>query len=155
MGTGGGSSQYAHGTVSISFLQPAPSDDVPGFYSDASNGYKYATMDGTSYSLTSNGCQTAYLNLPTGWELAPADGDGIRIGTGLAWGTHVVVFSNGESYRTYNFGGASNKNRYTATNYLATSTLNGAPAYKPNGCHLRRAEHTYFVRYTTLCDCEV
>merc|ERR1712021_197980 len=80
---------------------------------------------------------TAYLNLPTGWELAPADGDGIRIGTGLAWGTHVVVFSNGESYRTYNFGGASNKNRYTATNYLATSTLNGAPAYKPNGCHLR------------------
>eukprot|EP00964_Phaeocystis_antarctica_P001233 scaffold654_cov34-Phaeocystis_antarctica.AAC.1 len=58
---------------------PPPCDVVAGFYNDASSGYRYARMDGTSYDSTVAVCQLAYYNLPTGWELAPADSDGIRI----------------------------------------------------------------------------
>jgi len=107
-------------------------DAVSGFYSDASSGYKYATMDGTSYDSTSWGCQSAYLNLPTGWELAPYDSDGIRIAKVGKWGASVMVYSNGKSYWT---GSASN--RFYNSGMLLTRTLNGAPAYKPNVCNGR------------------
>ena len=135
---------YNHRIRRVELAAPA-CDAVSGFYSDASSGYKYATMDRTSYSSRSFGCQRAYLNLPTGWELVPADSDGIRIGTGFPWGTHLVVFSNGDAYRTTLFGGASNKNR-GGSNILRTSTLNGAPAYKPGNCH-----YTVLIRASLSC----
>merc|ERR1712085_128967 len=102
----------------------AACDAVSGFYSDASSGYKYATMDGTSYDSTSWGCQSAYLNLPTGWELAPFDSDGIRIAKVGKWGASVMVYSNGKSYWT-----AASSGLFFRIGMLSTSTLNGAPAY--------------------------
>ena len=50
------------------------------------------------------------------------------------WGTHVVVYSNGDAYGTANYGAG----RFSPdTNWLTTSTLNGAPAYGALGCSLR------------------
>ena len=90
-------------------------------------------MDGTSYSSTVIRCQRAYYNLPTGWELAPADSDGIRIAGVGGWGANVVVYSNGAGYWTTIHPPLG---LWKASGKLLTSTLNGAPAYKPNGCYL-------------------
>ena len=90
-------------------------------------------MDGKPYSSTVASCQRAYYNLPTGWELAPADSDGIRIATVGAWGTHILVYSNGNAYLAKYYG--ANAGRYSSSGQLLTSTLNGAPAYKPRACH--------------------
>ena len=122
--------------------------DVSGQYVDTPSGYKYATIDGTSYSLASSACQkpacqngrqgvsypcqSGAYNLPTGWELAPPDSDGIRIANVGGWGTHVVVYSTGAAYKTSNYGtGLWNPGM------LTTSTLNGAPAYGVGSCSLR------------------
>ena len=91
-------------------------------------------MTGTSYSTTSPyGCPSQFLNLPSGWELAPPDSDGIRIARVGGWGTHVVVYSTGAAYGTSNYGAGVFG---AGTNWLQT---NGAvpPAYKVIGCSLR------------------
>ena len=106
--------------------------DVGGSYSDASSGYKYATIDGTSYSSTSIACQSGAYSLPTGWEVAPADSDGIRMARVGGWGCHVVVYSNGDAYGTSNY----NEGLWNS-GMLVTSTLNGAPAYGVGSCSLR------------------
>ena len=113
-------------------------DDAPGQYDDASSGYKYATLDGTSYSSEDIGCQGAAYNLPSGWELAPDDADGMRM-TGVGgWGTHVVVFEDGDGYWTTT---ATTMGRTAGTLFgaskLTTSTRNGAPAYGVSICSLR------------------
>ena len=90
-------------------------------------------MDGTFYYSNALACQTDYYNLPTGWELAPPDSDGIRIAKVGKWGTEVVVYSNGDAYWTAN---SYNGGQFGASK-LMTSTRNGAPAYKPEGCRLR------------------
>eukprot|EP00964_Phaeocystis_antarctica_P068485 scaffold41479_cov58-Phaeocystis_antarctica.AAC.1 len=91
-------------------------------------------MDGKPYDSTVLSCQTTYYNLPTGWELAPADSDGIRIAGVGVWGASVVVYSNGYGHLTKDYG-ASAGNSWRS-GLLSTSTLNGAPAYKPNLCNL-------------------
>ena len=50
------------------------------------------------------------------------------------WGTHVVVYSNGDAYRTTNYAPAG---LLWNSGMLVTSTLNGAPAYGVGSCSLR------------------
>jgi len=106
-----------------------------GFYSDASSGYNYATIDGTSYSSASPACQSGYYNMPIGWELAPPDSNGIRMATEFRWGTNLLVYSNGASYWTT--GSGRGQLYASGRNFLTTSTLNGAPAYGVSACHFR------------------
>ena len=115
---------------------------VNGLYDDAQSGYKYATLDGTSYSSSSTACQSGAYNLPTGWELAPADSDGIRMATVGGWGTSVLVYSDGQTYRTTNWAPAGTQ---WTSGKLTTSTLNGAPAYGVSICSLR-----VLIRVSTL-----
>ena len=102
-----------------------------GWWSDAQSGYKYATIDGTPHSSTSGGCSVA-LNLPTGWELAPSDSDGIRMATVGVWGTYCLVYSDGEAYYTTYW--SSQKGSSCGSGRLTTSTLNGAAAYGVSEC---------------------
>ena len=103
-------------------------------------------MDGTSYSQGSPySCQNQYYNLPSGWELAPPDSDGVRIATVGGWGTQVVVYSGGTAYGTSNY----NPGLFSGS-WLDTSTLNGAPAYKPLGCNLR-----VLMRAPSACACKL
>merc|ERR1711935_706629 len=83
------------------------------------------------------GCQSGYYNMPIGWELAPPDSNGIRMATDFGWGTNLLVYSNGASYGTRIWGGATGKLYASGRNILTTSTLNGAPAYGVNACHFR------------------
>jgi hypothetical protein len=104
---------------------------VNGFYYDAQSGHKYATIDGTLYSSTSRGCQSGNYNLPTGWEVAPADADGIRMSTIGGWGSDCLVYSNGDSYRTPVGGSAGTS---CGSGLLTTTT---GPAYGVGGCSRR------------------
>ena len=113
---------------------------VNGFYYDAQSGHKYATIDGTSYSSTTVGCTSStasgytsggkyYHSLPTGWEVAPADADGIRMSTIAGWGTHILVYSDGTGYGT---------TLYSPGNYYASDRLlTSGGGYSVNGCSLR------------------
>lgn len=94
--------------------------------------HKYAVMDGTSPDESSAGCQREYLPMPEGWELVPYsdDVDQNVIRTHV-WGTHVVVFSNGEGYGAKNY--SPGRWVYDGKNMLLEE--NGQ--YKPRYCHLR------------------
>ena len=113
-------------------------NDVAGFYNDAPSSYKYATIDGISYASTTAACQSGAYNLPTSWELAPPDSDGIRMATVGGWGTNLLVYSNGDAYRTSNFGNSWHPpGSLNSDDKLTTSTLNGADAYGCSQCDCR------------------
>lgn len=94
--------------------------------------HKYAVMDGTNPDDSNAGCQREYLPMPEGWELVPYsdDVDQNVIRTHV-WGTHVVVFSNGEGYGAKNY--SPGRWVYDGKNMLLEE--NGQ--YKPRYCHLR------------------
>jgi hypothetical protein len=79
----------------------------------AFNGYHYATIDdvppAAPLGTWANDCQTNYVTMPMGWELAPEDAAVVTnvIAVNI-WSTHCILFSDGVSYgvQTYNGGGA-------------------------------------------------
>ena len=59
--------------------------------------YEWRTLDGTSHTSTSIGCQSSYMALPAGgWVLAPDNADAVAVTAAYPWGTHVLVFASGE-----------------------------------------------------------
>ena len=54
-------------------------------------GVEYATLDGASPSGTGNGCQSSYIALPTGWQLAPANSASRFVAGSYNWATHMLV----------------------------------------------------------------
>ena len=68
------------------------------------NGYAFATLDNTdpSDSITA-GCQTVFLSVPSGWEIAPDDSDSVAVTAEFPWGTAVLVYANGRAVYTFFF----------------------------------------------------
>merc|ERR1712098_536525 len=94
--------------------------------------HKYAVMDGTNPDESSAGCQRDYLPMPEGWSLVPYSNDvDVNVVRTHVWGTHVVVFSNGEGYGAKN--SSPGRWLYDGKNMLLEE--NGQ--YKPRYCHLR------------------
>ncbi len=60
--------------------------------------HEYRTLDGTSPTATSSGCQSSYMALPAGgWVLSPYD-DAARAVTAMyPWGADCLVFADGDS----------------------------------------------------------
>jgi hypothetical protein len=99
-------------------------------------GYEYITMDGatcpaaSNYGKCSKTCQSSYLSLPSGWSLAPYSNDVVQnVVAKNAFGTHVVVFSNGWSYGT--------KAYSTGKRHSTSSLHTSGSKYKASGCSLK------------------
>ena len=135
--------KHGHGQQASISTPHCGADDVNGFYNDAQSSHKYATIDGTSYSSTAVGCQSGSYNLPSGWELAPSDADGIRMSTIGGWGTRHLDYSDGKAYRTTYYG--TSAGTQWGSGHLTNSTLNGAPAYGVDICDMR-----VLIRVSTL-----
>jgi hypothetical protein len=71
------------------------------------NGYVYASIDNHSVSDSSIGCQSSYVSLPNGWEVAPYVGGIESMIHTYRWGTHCMILSNGQSYGTLNYSSGS------------------------------------------------
>ena len=104
-------------SLNIYFCPFAPSPFAPMTTSTTTStttsvAYVYAVMDhcarDNGYGECSSNCQSSYIALPSGWELVPYSADLVtnvvrRSPTetsAYGWGTHCLVFSNGESYYT-------------------------------------------------------
>ena len=67
------------------------------------NGKYYAALDGWSPTDSdTQGCQSQYLPLPSGWSIAPDNADSLSVISRYPWGTDLMVLSNGAQYYTYN-----------------------------------------------------
>ena len=68
------------------------------------NGYEYAALDNASPTdLSTNGCQTRFSTLPSGWHLAEEWnplGDSEQVCGSFNWGTSYMVDSNGQTIGT-------------------------------------------------------
>ena len=72
--------------------------------------YCYATMDYLECSASAlsgscpDTCQSEFMELPAGWELAPYSEDVVReVVAKYDFGTYAVVFSNGQGYGVKSF----------------------------------------------------
>lgn len=75
-----------------------------------SGAYEYASMDDYPfdgvYGATANTCQTAFLPIPHGWEIAPRTMEAVTTIVGMnPWATHCMVFSDGTDAKTTSFTG--------------------------------------------------
>ena len=109
-------------------------------------GKQYATLDAWNPTDTqTQGCQTDYLPLPSGWRLAPISMDSvtvIQVIGKFAWGTTLLVLDGGSQYYTRNGGrlaGKSLKWNCCADGRTALGTIkrNGVVFYKVNACNRR------------------
>jgi hypothetical protein len=92
--------------------------------------YEYRTLDGTSPTSTSVGCQDSYMALPAGgWVLAPDDAAAVAVTAAYPWGTHCLVFANGNS-----IGGTQ---YYAGSNCDSGTLLQSGNRYAVNGCSRR------------------
>jgi hypothetical protein len=105
----------------------------------------YATLDGWDPKDTlTKGCQSDYLPLPSGWIIAPNDADSIAVIAMYAWGTDLLVLSDGSQYYTMNLrypGHAGQPRKWICCadglTALGTSTIDGLDVYKVNSCSRR------------------
>ena len=98
----------------------------------AYDGYRYAVMTDTPKSTTSATCQDSYIAMPAGWSLVPYSADIVSnvvtdpSTNSYQWGTHCLVFSNGNSYRTEGGGDCG-----------GTTLVTSGSSYKVGGCNRR------------------
>jgi hypothetical protein len=98
-------------------------------YSVTYSGVVFAALDGTSPSGYSYGCQTAYVQLPSGWIIAPDNAASQEVIRAYPWDTAVMLVANGNSYGTA---------LYRAGLWASNGLLyNGAGGYMPGACYFR------------------
>lgn len=94
-------------------------------------GKLYGVLDKAMPNERDAKCQSAYLTLPRDAIIAP---DTAAIVTNVvaryAWGTHVVVLANGNSYNTANYG-------TPGVRFGGSMLSTQGNTYKPNSCSLR------------------
>ena len=61
-------------------------------------GKLYAALDGTDPNSWFLGSQTGELSMPSGWEVAPDDGESTLVIGGHPWGTSVMVVADGKMH---------------------------------------------------------
>eukprot|EP00746_Dinoflagellata_sp_MGD_P141678 gnl/MRDRNA2_/MRDRNA2_74752_c0_seq1.p1 gnl/MRDRNA2_/MRDRNA2_74752_c0~~gnl/MRDRNA2_/MRDRNA2_74752_c0_seq1.p1 ORF type:complete len:1278 (+),score=126.06 gnl/MRDRNA2_/MRDRNA2_74752_c0_seq1:196-4029(+) len=110
----------------------------------------FATLDDTTDTSTSQGCQddfsfaveiegvAGYVNLPVGWQIAPA-GDGSKeVAASACWGTNeVIIKAAGTAGNAVRTGCANNPGQQNSANSLLHVDFEAVRWYKPNSCNKR------------------
>ena len=112
-------------------LTPVISTSEPTNYVTI-NGYKYATLANT-YPLDFSGkhCQNNYLELPSGWIIAPRNCQSWFALGCYGWDTHCLVIADGNSYRGGNHSSSQRWLNCGGGGQLLTS----GTSYRVNGCN--------------------
>ena len=105
------------------------------------DGNAYATLDGASPTDSSNeGCQSSYMALPEGWQLAPTDATVVEnVIAPYYWGTNLLTMANGAAYFTKNadrFGNVMPGDRWLAWGQLDTQRSSES-LYRVAQCNYR------------------
>jgi hypothetical protein len=105
--------------------------------------YEYRTLDGTSPTSTSIGCQScvcpqcancflSYMALPAGgWVLSPDDAAAVAVATAYPWGTDSLVFANGNSIH------GPSRTGWQGVQAGSGKLLQSGNQYAVNGCDRR------------------
>ena len=94
------------------------------------NGNQYRTLGNSQPNSRTPGCDRSLQPIPAGWTIAPDDAASAYVARTYYWGTHVLVFSNGNTIRTKNY---SQSGKRWAANMLGKSGGN----VRTNSCSLR------------------
>ena len=107
---------------------PPPPPPLPSWV--GSDGY--GTLDGTDRSVTVAGCQSGYIALPAGCEIAQDTPEARDVIMNHPWGTHVVATA-GNCY-----GGSSyNPGTPWSSSCLTSRETDGVTEYSVSQCNLR------------------
>ena len=109
------------------------------------NGKQYATLDSWDpIDTVTQGCQSDYLPVPPGWGIAQNSPDSISVTAQYAWGTDLLVLSDGSQYYTNNprYAGQAGEARewYCCSDgltALGSNVQGGMGVYKVNSCSRR------------------
>lgn len=99
------------------------------------NGYYYCTIDFVSPSQIIGNCQTSYLALRDGWELAPDQPDILeKVIKPYRWAAHRVALANGKSY--YSSAHAAAGTLCGQSELEQGNTMSGARGYRPKRANM-------------------
>ena len=111
-------------------------------------------MDGWSPTdSATQGCQSNYLPLPYGWSIAQDNADSISVISTYAWGTDLMVLSDGAQYYTSFAGQAGQSRQWCSTCGNGPSPLgqqagdNGNVLYAVTAC----ARRVLVIQTTNYC----
>jgi cullin-associated NEDD8-dissociated protein 1 len=95
--------------------------------------WEYSTMDfcapTAAFGACPKNCQDVPVAMPAGWMLAPFNSDGLNLLKTYSFGTHVVVFGNGDAYGTRGF--------MPGQKYGHGLLVKSASGYQPRGCSMK------------------
>lgn len=66
-------------------------------------GKTYSTLSDVSVSSYQTLCQSGWITMPSGWNLAPDNADTRYLASAYTWSTDVIVLSSGKGIRTKKF----------------------------------------------------
>lgn len=84
-----------HDSGAVPPLVDADADLSPRFAGSAAGGYRFATIHNTNPNRGGASCGSSWGSLPSGWQIAPDDGNARYVTRTRPWNTHCLAYSNG------------------------------------------------------------